>query len=147
MVWMLGSAPTPQETVTTTCYVVNITREAPSATPSPPRLCGVITTAVTRRTTTLMCMMILGEQMRRSRAWSQQSRTVRQQDSTPALILYMVVIYLDCSVARSVYGSGTGVIVTLSTSAMLATPSFSQMTPSYAKITYSGEIKIVMTMV
>ena len=131
--WREGSVATPQRSVASTWDVIMEAR----STPSPPKQCGVISTAVIRSITIMDLMRILAGTMRRPEAWSPQSRTGPEQSSYPALV---IILNLDWSVVSSVKRVGPGVAVTWSMRpAMLVAPSSSQITMSCVKITCSGE--------
>ena len=85
---------------------------------------------------------ILEGQTRRPEAWSPQSRTVPHQHSYHALMIQIMVVPEECSVAKCARIGGTGVAVTSRRPAMLAAVFSSQVTHSSVKTTYSGKIKI-----
>ena len=85
--------------------------------------------------------------MRRPEAWSQRSRTGPQQDLYPALVVVVVVVSLECSVASIVSLARTGVAVTSRRPVMLVETFSSQMTISSVKTTNSGKTKIVTNII
>ena len=102
--WREGSVATPQRSVASTWDVIMEAR----STPSPPKQCRVISTAVIRSITIMDLMRILDEQTRRKEASSPQSRTGPQQHSYHALVM---MVSLECSVVGSVKIVGPGVAV------------------------------------